>query len=284
MEAPRSPDFEILQGLTARKVEFKDVPTQDLFSALPSDITCEIFTHLKPEAVLRARCVSKKWNVLLVHDIIWKGKVESIFGEVKKEKIQQTWFELYNELVSRWSEWDAVAHHPGLILPSKDVANCDPNCKNDTHLPIRGAVGVLSGRHYFEVTFATRAETRPAFSSLLCAVGLADQTFPTERKMGAGYTKDNNGIGYYSSGFQFLYGKEVEYGTRITFKSSNTVGYLLDMDAGFVQFYKDRKPIGHIHSLRKELLGKVKLYPLVLSERGVTVQITTKPIGSLESW
>jgi len=133
---------------------------------------------------------------------------------------------------------------------------------------------VKSGRHYFEMTFHTRTDSnRASFSSLLCAIGIADKTFTTDRKVGAGYIKENNGVGFYSSGFQFLYGKEMDYGSRITFKISNVVGFLLDMDKGEIQFFKDRKPVGKTYKLREEILGKVEMYPLILSERGLTVTI-----------
>jgi len=66
----------------------------------------------------------------------------------------------------------------------------------------------------------------------------------------------------------------MDYGSRITYKIGNTVGFLLDMDKGEIQFFKDRKPVGKTCSLRKELLGTAEMYPLILSERGLIVTIS----------
>jgi len=188
----------------------------------------------------------------------------------------------------RWKTWDNTAHHPGISVDERGkVAECDAHCKHDTHLPLRGGQGVRSGKHYFEVSFRSSfLDGRPtAFSSLLCAVGVADKSFITDRKVGAGYTKDNNGIGYYSSGFQFLCGKEINYGNRVTYNIHNKVGMLLDMDNGELQFYRDEKPVGERHLLNKAILGKVELYPLVLSERGlvVTIQDSQVPTDTEET-
>jgi hypothetical protein len=279
MEAPllferNTANAEILQGICKQdlKVFKESVGGKDLFSSLPVDIKCEILSNMNPAILLRSRCVSKEWNELLTHDTIWKVMVEQVYGVMKRSSLDQSWFALYKSLAEGWSEWDHESHHPGITIGPSMVATCDPNCKNDTHLPLRGKQGVKSGRHYFEVSFSTRSDARPSFSSLLCAVGVADKTFPTDRKMGAGYTRENNGIGYYSSGFQFLYGKEVDYGSRVTFKVGNTIGFMLDMDNGNIQFYKDRKPIGQLHSVNKGM----ELYPLVLAERGLIISINKK--------
>jgi len=212
---------------------------------------------------------------------------EKMFGDVKKERSDQTWFSFFGVLQKRWKMWDNCAHHPGVSVDETGkIAECDPNCKNDTHLPVRGRQGVRTGRHYFEVSFVSKNEARPAaFSSLLCAVGVADKSFVTDRKVGAGYTKENKGIGYYSSGFQFLYGRELHYGNRVTYNLSNSVGLLLDMDKGEIQFFRDRKAVGHSQSLSKEILSNVELYPLVLSERGlvVTMNDAKMPDTSVEA-
>lgn len=276
MEAPllySRNSTEVLQGICELK-EFKETSGKNLFTALPIDIKCEILSKLNPSTLLRSRCVSREWYKLLTHDTIWKLMVEQVYGVTKRNALDQSWFSLFKSLAESWSEWDPECHHPGIAISPSTVATCDPNCKNDTHLPIRGKQGVIANRHYFEVSFSTRADARPSFSSLLCAVGVADKTFPTDRKMGAGYTRENNGIGYYSSGFQFLYGKEVDYGTRVTFKVGNTIGFLLDMDHGSIQFYKDRKPIGQLHAIN----NKVELFPLVLAERGLIITINKSPI------
>jgi len=115
----------------------------------------------------------------------------------------------------------------------------------------------------------------------LCAVGVADKSFITDRKVGAGYTRENNGVGYYSSGFQFLYGKEMEYGSRETYKIGNIIGVYLDMDKGEIQFFKDRKPVGRSYPLKQEIIGKVELYPLVLSERGLVVTIQSANVPDM---
>jgi len=264
-------NVEVLQGINQDLKEFRS-PAKDLFSTLPVDVKCEILSNMNPAILLRSRCVSKEWKELLTHDTIWKVMVEQVFGVTKRPSLDESWFSLYKNLTESWSEWDTECHHPGIAISPDTFATCDPNCKNDTHLPIRGKQGVRAGRHYFEVGFSTRSDARPSFSSLLCAVGVADKTFPTDRKMGAGYTRENNGIGYYSSGFQFLYGKEVDYGSRVTFKVGNTIGFMIDMDNGSMQFYKDRKAIGQLHPINKE----VELYPLVLAERGLIITINKK--------
>jgi len=246
----------------------------NFISELPVDVQCEIFSLINPQTLIRCRMVSKQWLSVLIHDSIWKKVVENIFGETKKVASINTWFDYYRSLRLSWTSWDLVSHHPGIKVLNGNAAECDHHCTHDTHLPIRGRQGVRSGRHYFEVSFNTPSDNRGAFSSLLCAVGVADNSFVTDRKVGAGYTRDNNGIGYYSSGFQFLYGKESEYGSRVTYKIGNTVGFLLDMDKGEIQFYKDRQPVGKLQMLAEGTVGNVELYPLILSERGLTVTIT----------
>jgi len=275
MEAPilveRNSNLEVLQGICNDLKECKESSSTDLFSTLPVDIKCEILSNMSPAILLRSRCVSKEWKELLTHDTIWKTIVEQVYSTTRIS-VEQSWFSLYKILAESWIEWDPESHHPGITVSPSSVATCDPNCKNDTHLPIRGKQGVKSGRHYFEVSFSTRTDARPSFSSLLCAVGVADKSFPTDRKMGAGYTRENHGIGYYSSGFQFLYGKEVDYGTRVTFKVGNSIGFSVDMDEGYLQFYKDKKPTGQRHVVNKG----VELYPLVLAERGLIITINKK--------
>jgi len=248
--------------------------SEDFFSFLPTDVKCEILSYLKAETLLRSRTVSKSWADISLRDSIWKSIVQNMYGPSSFPP-KKSYFSLYKENSDRFCQWDEVHHHPGIIVDSTGrSANCDPSCKNDTHLPIRGKQGVKAGKHYFEVSFTVRPDAKPAFSSLLCAVGVADRTFATDRKVGSGYTKDNNGIGYYSSGFQFAYGKEMEYGQRVTFKVGNVVGMLMDMDNGEVQFFRDRKPIGEVHKLKRDCLGDLELYPLVLSERGLIITIT----------
>jgi hypothetical protein len=279
MEAPllferNTANAEVLQGICKSDLkEFQEsAGVKDLFSSLPVDIKCEILCNMSPAILLRSRSVCKEWSQLLTHDTIWKVMVEQVYGVTKRESLEQSWFSLYKSLAESWNAWDPESHHPGITVAPAMVATCDPNCKNDTHLPIRGKQSVKAGRHYFEVSFSTRSDARPSFSSLLCAVGVADKTFPTDRKMGAGYTRENNGIGYYSSGFQFVCGKEVDYGSRVTFKVGNTIGFMLDMDNGTMQFYKDRKPIGQLHAVNKG----AELYPLVLAERGLIISINKK--------
>jgi len=278
MESPlHFPDLPI------DRILFRDETQRkcDFFNVLPLDVKCEIFSNLTPALVLRCRTVCKVWRFALLHDSIWKTMTDNVFGVAKKDHTEESWFSLFVSLEKRWKTWDSCAHHPGISVGNEGkVAECDPHCKNDTHLPLRGGQGVKSGRHFFEVSFkSTFTDGRPtAFSSLLCAVGIADKSFITDRKVGAGYTKDNNGIGYYSSGFQFLYGKEVNYGNRVTYNIHNKIGILLDMDIGEVQFFRDGKPTGERHKLNTQMLGKVELYPLVLSERGLVITIQDSKI------
>jgi len=256
--------------------------TEDLLTLLPLDLKCEIFSNVDPETVLSARRISKIWLDILINDAIWRRIAEKIFGVCKKDDSVSSWMAFYRFLKQSWTRWDFTAHHPGInIVSNGRSAECDVLCKHDTHLPIRGRQGVRAGKHYFEVSFYSRTENRPSFSSMLCSVGVADKTFVTDRKYGAGYTKENYGIGYYSSGFQFQYGKELDYGPRTTFKIGNTIGFLLDMDNLEIQFYKDRKPVGNTIKL---VSGSEEMFPLILSERGLTVAVTqsaTEP-GELE--
>jgi len=262
-----------------RDFHFAHVKFDDVFSKLPSDVKCEIFSYFTSEELLGFRLISKRFNELIsLSERLWFLKTQEVFSVNKKLNHNESWFECYKQLSRRFCEWDTEAHHPGITIDSTSkMASCDVQCRNDTHLPIRGAQGVKSGKHYFEISFDGRSDTRAvSFSSLLCAVGVADASFATDRKVGSGYTKENNGIGYYSSGFQFAYGKELEYGSRVIYKIGDTVGLYLDMDNGILHFYKDGKKVGKSHTLRPELLGKVELFPLVLSERGLVITITKK--------
>jgi hypothetical protein len=250
-----------------------ELKKRDLLSILPLDVTCEIFSQLNPEIVLQSRRLSKHFAVVLTHDAIWRNIVKRVYGVVTKDPAAD-WYSFYKTLIERWFLWDDVAHHPGISIDSTGrVATCEPSCKNDTHLPIRGRQGVKEGRYFFEVSVKHREDSKPSFSSLLCAIGVADNSMPTDRKVGAGYTKENNGIGYYSSGFQFAYGKDIDYGSRVTYKVGNTIGFMLDMNIGEIQFYRDSKPVGKSIKMKEELLGKVEMYPVVLSERGLVVTV-----------
>jgi len=274
MEAPTTHSIISYKEIKTLCEKPASSPCVDLFCVLPLEIKFEIFSYFSPEVILRLRIISRNWNTILAHDTIWKLMSLKVFGKVKKEDANQLWYSVYRSLSTNWLKWDTEAHHPDISIDSTGKkADCDINSKNDTHLPLRGNQGVLGGRHYFEVSFLTRSDLRTTFSSLLCAVGVADQSFPTHKKVGSGYIKGNNGIGYYSSGFQFLYGKEVEYGSRITYKVGNTVGFLLDMEKELIQFYKDRKPVGNQLHLCKKTAGVTELYPLILSERGLIVTI-----------
>jgi len=246
---------------------------KDLLSILPLDVTCEIFSLLSPESVLSARVLSKHFARVLIHDGVWRNIVKRVYGVSSKDPAV-SWYMYYKLLIDRWYLWDTEAHHPGITIDSTGmIATCDPNCKNDTHLPLRGRQGVKEGRYYFEISLENRPDTKPSFSSLLCAIGVADKNMLTDRKVGAGYTKDNNGIGYYSSGFQFANGKDADYGPRITYKIGNRVGFLLDMNIGEITFFRDSKPVGKPLQLKKEILGKVELFPVVLTERGLVIKI-----------
>jgi len=262
-----------------RESVFARVKLDDVFSKLPGDVKCEILSYFASNELLGFRLISKRFNELIsMSERLWFLKTQEVFSVNKKLNHDQSWLECYKQLSKQFCEWDLEAHHPGIIIDSSaKMASCDAQCRNDTHLPIRAQQGVKSGKHYFEISFDGRLDSRAvSFSSLLCAVGVADATFATDRKVGSGYTKENNGIGYYSSGFQFAYGKELEYGSRVTYKVGDKVGLFLDMDNGYLHFYKDGNKVGKSHALRQELLGKVELFPLVLSERGLVITITRK--------
>jgi len=239
---------------------------------VPADMIAEIFSRLSCNEVIALMRLSKRFSVMLKHNTIWREISRRTFGVTAIDVDCKSWFDYFNTLVQRFRSWSPEAHHPSVqIHETGKIAQCDPECKYDTHLPIRGRQGIKEGKFYFEVSYQARVQ-KTAFSSLLCAIGVVDDSMPTDRKIGSGFTKDNNGIGYYSSGFQFAYGVDVG-GTRATYKDGNLVGLMLDMTLGEVQFFKDGVPVGPVHKLKREALGTKEVYPVVLVERGVTVTI-----------
>jgi hypothetical protein len=201
------------------------------WAPLPVELWSAIFEYLPVKKLIQtAGLVCSGWHHLAIADFAWEKRVRIELGEVERPPSFPSWIAYYHSL--RRSTWDQECpnmemsldrcvgrvvqrsvggpHYQAIrsrqiIVVSKDLLE---QCSDSTK-PV-----LYSGTHYFEIV--------PLNASGV-GVGIADSTID---RSGI-YSRDNNGIGWYSWGS--LYDRSTP-GLNPSYSAGDRIGVLFELD------------------------------------------------------